>query len=66
MGGGYCNLKTLEWMSKSDVVKQKVEQLLASDEAKTMQKMLENKFCREALEVMTPDKKGDEGQCKNL
>lgn len=66
LGGGYCNLYTLEWKSVSAVGKQKVEQLLASDEARAMQKTLENKFCREALETMTPDKKGDESQCKNL
>lgn len=65
LGGGYCNLNTLEWTSKSDVIKQKVEQLLVSDEAKAMRVTLENKFCREALEAITPDKKGDEGQCKN-
>lgn len=66
LGGGYCNPYTLEWKSVSAVGKQKVEQLLASDEARAMQKTLENKFCREALETMTPDEKGDEGQCKNL
>lgn len=41
------------------------EQLLASDEVKAMQVTLENKFCREALEAITPYKKGDEGKCKN-
>lgn len=66
VGGGHCNLNTLEWTPVADLKKQKLEQLLASDEARAMQKTLENKFCREALEVMTPDKKGDEGQCKNL
>ena len=66
VGGGHCDLNTLEWTPVTDLKKQRLEQLLSSDEAKTMQKMLENKFCREALEVITPDKKGDEGQCKNL
>lgn len=62
MGGGYCDLNTLEWMSKSNVIKQKVEQLLASDEAKRMQETLENRFCREALEVITPNEKETENE----